>query len=359
MSFNKWKARLAGEKVLTFTSPDLDDEGYYRRPLVEPKLGADGKTNGQKRIIGWVPVAYFIDRGKLCGVIGDRDMAINEVSDEGLWSWVVSNPISEELFRAVSERGDPWPDLEVIRTSDVRLPEGTLMGAIDIPATNRNVAKTDNNPPEVLPDVAHAEAIDNAIAAAIKKVATEEEAAQALGSKNRIAELRLEADKAGKTLYQPPFNEYKRLYKLWTPMVERAEQAEKNLNTSILTFRESERKRLAKIAEEAAAKQREQDEANERAAQRAIARGEPEATPDITEAPPAAVPAPAPVVPTYGKRKLKEEEKWFLDEVTDYDALYAHFKNNEALKITLKTLATAAVKLGQTVPGTKTHRGLV
>ena len=140
MSFERWRARLAGEKVVTYLQPDAEDEGYYRKPITEPKLAANGQRNGQKRIIGWEPVAYFIDRGKLCGVIGDRDMAINEVTDESRWSWVVRHPISEELYRAVAERDEPWPDLKQvgidlvpgdgfqIPTSNERLAPGTIMG---------------------------------------------------------------------------------------------------------------------------------------------------------------------------------------------------------------------------------------
>ena len=356
MSFDRWRKRLAGEKVIAYTAPDLDDEGYYRKPLVEPKMGPDGKTNGQKRIIGWVPVAYFIDRGKLCGVIGDRDMAINEVTDEGLWSWVVSNPISEELFRAVSERDEPWPDLpEPINVS--------VEAMLAVPAANRDVTKIDNAPPEALPEVAAAEAIDNAIGVAKDApITTDLEAAQALGIKNRLAELRLAADKKGKSIYEPLHAVYAAERDKWLPIVKRAKDAEDALNKRYLTFREQQRKAAEKAAAEAAAAQAAIDEANERAAQRAIARGEPEATPVITEAPPAAVPAPAPVVPTYqpkGARKVAEVERWHFDGITDWDALYAYVKDTAEIKAAMTTLATAMVRAGRDVPGVKRHFGLV
>ena len=155
------------------------------------------------------------------------------------------------------------------------------------------------------------------MSAAIKAVTNETEAAQALGSKNRIAELRLAADKAGKAFYDPPYREYKRLHGLWSPMVARADAKEKELNRAILTFREFERQRIAKEQAEAIERQREIDEANERAAQRAIAAGEPEAAPKVVEVEMPS--APVPVLPTYGTRKLKEEVKTILDAITDYD----------------------------------------
>lgn len=377
MSFTNWRKRLEAAKLPTvaerraaisalkinFSQPGMEDEGYYRRPITEAATGADGKTNGQRRVIGWEAVAYFIDRGKLCGVIGDRDMAINEVTDEGLWSWVVSNPISEEVYRAV-ERGEPWPEF----ANDMRAPiQDGIINAIAkeeiSPVLDRIIDRSHNQPAEeVLPlDVQHATAIDAAIGAALKKVTSETEAAQAAGSMNRIAELRLANDKAGKAKYEPMYREYQAEQKKWTPATARAVAKEKELKTEILTFRESERKRIAKEQAEADEKQRLADEANARAADRAIASGSPEQPPEVVEV---EQPKPlAPVQATYrapGQRAaLKEVESWHLDEVTDYDAVYVYFKNNEALRATLKTLATAAVKLGQTVPGTKTHHGLI
>lgn len=367
MSFNRWRARLAGEKVVTYLQPDEDDEGYYRRPITEPKLAANGQRNGQKRIIGWEPVAYFIDRGKLCGVIGDRDMAINEVTDESLWSWVVRYPISEETYRAVAERGEPWPDLimnqatrdllpQAIPTSNERLAPGTIVGEI-VPAANRDVAKSDNRPPEELPpEVEHAQAIDSAIGAAPTKITSEAEAAIALGSKNRIAELRLAADKAGKAIYEPIYRDYKKVQAVWSPIVARAVAAEGKLQTAILTFRESERKRLAKIAAEEAAKQAAIDAANEKAAQLAIAAGRPEPAPVVEQ--PAPVAQPAPIAPTYGTRKLKEELKKFA-VINDDVEVYRHFRADADLKALLEKLATNAIRSGATVPGATFREGLI
>jgi len=369
MSYDKWRKRLEIAKLPTVAErrkaiellkinhsmPDAEDEGYYRKPITKKKLGADGKTNGQTEIIGWEPVAYFMHRGILCGVIGDRDMAINEVTDEGLWSWVVSHPVELEVYRAV-ERGEPWPDLKLQQEVEELL--------APIPAANREVSKSDNQPPaeEVPLHVQHATGIDNAIAAALTKVTSEAEAAQAAGSENRIAELRLKADKAGKAIYQPLYKAYKDTLDDWSPPIARASAKEKLLRTAVLTFREAERKRIAaeqlKVIEE-----NERIAAiNQRIADRAIADGATEQQPEFVEE--AAVPqAQAPVQATYrapGQRSaVKEEEKWFLDEITSYDAVYTHFKNNPVLQQTLRTIATAAVKLGQIVPGTKTHKGLV
>lgn len=334
MSYDFWKAAMAGEKPKMFVDdPQL---GFYRRQVKQ----RDAKGNNKR--VGWMPIAVFtVSYGTddtIVARVGDRDVTGDALNE--LWSYIAGNPISEETYRAVAERGEPWP--------------GELA---TVPAANREVTSADNDPPEVLTDKDHAAGIDTAISAAIKSVTNETEASQALGSKNRIAELRLAADKAGKALYDPPFREYKRLHGLWSPMVARADVAEKSLQKSILTFREKERQRIAAEQAAAGAKQREIDEANERAAQRAIAAGIPEEVPDVVDVEQPA--APAPILPTYGTKKLKEEVKTFLDSVNDFDAVYTYFKDTAEVKTFLTTLATAAVKAGRTVPGTTTRQGLI
>jgi len=257
-----------------------------------------------------------------------------DVSDEtALRTWEycgAKNVISGETYWAFLETGK-WPDV------------GEM-----VPAANRDVTTSDNAEPDDTPlDQKHAALIDNAIAAAIDKVATEEEAAQALGSKNRIAELRLAADKVGRAIYEPLYREYTSIQKTWAPIVKRAETKEAALNKAVLAFRESERVRIAKLQAEADERQRRLDEANARAADRAIAAGEPEQPPMVEEV--AQVAAPAAVVPTYGTRKLKEELHTILDAITDYDAVYAFLKGEPKVKALLFELAMAKVKAGFTV----------
>lgn len=369
MSWDKWRARLRGETVPTYPQPDHEDEGFYRRPITEKVVGANGKTNGQTRIIGWEPVAYYMVDGVLLASIGAgdsrRDLNADQASD--LWTWCLRYPITEELYRAVAERGEPWPGLvmsDAKSAANVGRPtpadqstDGNL-----IPAADRGVGRNDNMPeghetePAEPPEVMHARAIDNAIAAAVIKVTNDEEAAQAAGSKNRIAELRLAADKAGKAVYQPPFAEYKRLYALWTPMVAKAEKAEKAIQRAILEYRERERRRIAAERAEAEAKAREIEEANRRAADRAIARGEPEPPPEVAEPPKPA--EPAPIAPTYGTRKVREELKRFA-EIVNEEAVYKHFRGNADLTALLLKLAQAEVNAGRSVPGINVREGLI
>lgn len=333
MSYDYWKAALAGKKPPMYVDDPMC--GFYRKAVYARD------ANGNNRRVRWVPVAVFMVPGAdMSGVmtarVGERDVSGDALNE--LWSYIAGNAISEETYRAVAERDEPWPR---------EMPA--------VPAANREVTAADNAPPEVLTDKDHGAAIDTAISAALKAVTNETEAAQALGSKNRIAELRLAADKAGKALYDPPFREYKRLHGLWAPMVARADTAEKALQKSILTFREKERQRIASEQAAAEAKQRELGEANERAAQRAIAAGIPEDVPEVAEQPA----APAPLQPTYGTRSIKEQLHTILESITDYDAVYNFLKGEPKVKALLLELAAAKVKAGFVVPGTTTREGLI
>jgi hypothetical protein len=364
-TLDNWRKRLAGEKILTHEGdPDI---GFYR------KRTKDITTN----VITWEPVAYFIADSKLCGVIGDRDMTPNEVGD--LWTFVCQYPIPEEVFFAadawtVTGNSEPfqWPpgllgepkrppfaSIGVTSKPNGRSVSATVVD--DIPAANREVLRSDNLPPPERPlelVEQHKEAIEAAIGAAPKVVpTTAEEAALAEGSKNRIAELRLAADKAGRAIYDPIYRQYKAEQGKWAPIVTAADTAEKALARLVLTFKENERKRVLREQEEVAVKQRAIDEANARAADRAIAAGKPEPAPVVGEAPAPA--APAAVAPTYGKRTTKAEVKTLLEEITDFDAVYAYFKDTDQVKAVLTTLAKAAITAGRTVPGTKTREGLI
>ena len=184
--YQYWKDALAGKNPKMFV--DDPQSGFYRKPVKERNAAGNNKR------VGWLPVAIFVDgegmTETMIARVGSRDVTGDDLNE--LWSYVAANPISEETYRAVAERGEPFPDEQP-----------------KVPAANREVTASDNAEPQDDTPLAeqHATAIDNAIAAAIKKVTTEAEAAQALGSKNRIAELRLDADKVGRSLYDPPYRQ--------------------------------------------------------------------------------------------------------------------------------------------------------
>lgn len=356
-TYKNWKARLEGAKVLTYDGdPDV---GFYRKPI------RMSRQDGNK-ITGWEPIAYFMEGSKLIGVVGDRDMTPNELTD--LWTYVCAYPIPEEVYRDV-DAGKPWPrDLigEPKQASRTAYPDKLAETPVAdiIPAAGRTVTASDNAPPitDDLPlDQQHKQAIENATKEPIPPVTTEEQAAAVLGRKNRAAELRLAADKAGRAIYEPIYRQYTAEQKKWSPLIAICTAFEKAANTAVLTFRESERKRLLAIQQDAERVQREADEAARRVADRAIIRGEPEPAPAVVNVPVFEDMRPAPIVPTYGTRTIKEELKKFAEIHTPeaWAQVREHFKDNAELRVLLLKLAQAEVTAGCTVPGVTIREGLV
>jgi hypothetical protein len=334
------RAAVAALKI-NFMQPGPEDEGYYRKPVTEAALGADGKTNGQKRVIGWVPVAYFLDGNTLCGVMGAgdtlRDMTPAEVEDAELWSWVVSNPISYELYNAVAHEGRKWPDL--------KQPDA---------APERRVS--DNAGPIVKTREDYQAEIDAIVLSAPQKIATKEEAEHALGIKNAIAEKRLAADKAGRSIYEPPFRIYQTEQKSWSPMVAKAKAAEDGIDKLYKRWLEAERQRVVAENAEIARRAEEEAERNARAADRAIIAGEEPPPPEVIEEEYKPV-IPEPVKPTYGgARVAKAELKTFVD-IVDEEKVAAYFRGDADLVAVLQKLAERATKAGADVPGTTKRQG--
>jgi hypothetical protein len=338
------RAAVAALKI-NFMHPGHDDEGYYRKPITEAALGADGKTNGKKNIIGWVPVAYYLsdptsaDGVELCGVIGSgaslRNMTPEEVADTDLWSWVAGNSIDYETYKLVAEDGGEWPDLK----QPARLSE--------------NNAPADAAP--VTPNE-HKAAIQAVAATVPTKIASKEEAEVALGIKNLLAEKRLAADKAGRAIYEPLYREYQRIQKVWAPIPKIAETAEGTITRLYNGWLEAERRRVAAENAEIARKAEEEAERNARAADRAIIAGEEPPPPEVTEEEYKPV-IPEPVKPVYGgARAAKAELKTFVD-IVDEGKVAAYFRGDAELVAVLQKLAERATKAGAEVPGTTTRQG--
>lgn len=380
MTYDNWRARLdIAQKYSTvaerraavaalkinFSQPGEADCGYYRKPVTEKHA-----TNGSNIIKGWVPVSYFMHGDKLVGIIGAggeaRDMTDDEVTSEELWSWVVSNPITYELYQGVVEYGEDWPDLRdpiiqavMERESVPQKSPAPLAGQpqqMAIPAANRDVAKDDNKPPELLPHVEHGTAIDNAIGAGKDlPVTTVAEAALAAGAANLIRDRRLAAEKVAKVKVEPLKVAYETERGNWLPMVQRAKVAEDGLRKKVSNFEADERKRIAKEQQDALDRQREQDEANARAADRAIGAGEPEPPPVVDEV---VIPqAPPPITPTYGGYRPAAKQVKKFAVITDAVAVYKYLATVREVQDLLQKLATNAIRAGLEVPGTTTREG--
>ncbi len=388
MSHDNWKKRLEVMKLPTVAArraelkrlgldnmePTEKDEGFYRIPHTVK----DERGNGKNIITDYTPVALFLDRGVLIGSRGVdyKPMTPEQIIDS--WTWFCGHPIKYDLYTAVTKGGEPWPDLNLhlagpnleavpaALTEDGSLVERKVsMDTGDIyaaasghPQRERVIERDHNQPPEVLPEVAAAESIDNAIGAARDlPVTTADEAAIAAGAANVIRDRRLATEKTAKSKVDPLHLAYTTERNKWLPLVKRARDAEDAVRLKVATFEVAERRRVAAEQLAALERQRELDEAAERAADRAIAAGVPETPP---EGEVVAIPkAPERVTPTYGSYKPRQTEKWHFDGIEDVDKFIASIKDEPDFRTALMALAEKLVKAGRDVPGVKRHWGVI
>lgn len=362
-TYKNWKARLEGAKVLTHDGdPDV---GFYRKPV-----RADRKDGNH--IIGWEPVAYFMDGTAIVGVIGDRDMTANEVTD--LWTYVCAYPIPEEVYRAVAENGEEWPAgligepkrpraaVVAAKEAAETMQQTTGQPASDLPpaADGRAITRSDNQPPEELPLVEKLkERIKNAkaVAESLKEPKSDEEATNLAGARNLLNELKGEAEKEKERLFRPLKDKLDEVTKTWNPVISDAETAAKAAYKALGAHEQKKRDLAAAEAKRIEEENRRIAEQNEKAIDKAFETGNLE---QVTLAEPKALPEalkPSPSVrASYGRATAFREQN--IVEITDYDAVYANFKDDSEVKALLLTLAKRSIDAGISVPGTTSRRGI-
>lgn len=104
--YQYWKDRQVGLEPKIF----MDDPkcGFYRKGIYARGFQRDGvfvpDEKGNMRRIGWEPVAIY---QVITARIGDREVTGDHLNQ--LWTHIADNDISEATYRAVAERGEPWP----------------------------------------------------------------------------------------------------------------------------------------------------------------------------------------------------------------------------------------------------------
>ena len=99
--YNLWVAMLQGRKDVQIYA-DTPCAGFWRKQIKE----RDAKGNNKR--VGWTAVAIFMNRGVMTGRVNGEDLTDDAL--ETLWSYCSKHPITEEVWRAVVEQGEPWPD---------------------------------------------------------------------------------------------------------------------------------------------------------------------------------------------------------------------------------------------------------
>jgi hypothetical protein len=108
-----WEQALAG-KPIPLTTEMEPDYGFYRVPTKD-------KTSFRA-------MSYYYENGKLFCLLDGRPL--DEQRAREIWSWASQRPITYELYKAVVEDGQPWPDLNSIVTRSNSAPDDNSFEAI-------------------------------------------------------------------------------------------------------------------------------------------------------------------------------------------------------------------------------------
>lgn len=222
--YEYWQARQRGENPHAYI--EQPECGFYRK-----KNG--GYRKGIKQPTTYEPVAIFLDGdGKIVGRIGSKgnihEVRIDDTANYDLrdiWPYISDKDISEETYRAVAERGEPWPDAHDPKKNplEVEILSGSW-AAIARKKLFDSVAEDEKTFPPIplkeitsaasrmlaghLPNGSEPELISNLVAAKAgisqyDKIDSDEMAARALSLKNEITSIAGELDKVRTELVRP------------------------------------------------------------------------------------------------------------------------------------------------------------
>jgi hypothetical protein len=320
-TYNFWRESLAGKKPKMFV--DCPELGFYRKGVYEKQ------ENKARKRVGWTPIAVFMHGDTVWAVVGpdgsaktltDRDQ-INE-----LWSYIAGNPISEETYRAVAERGEGWPDSHDAAPA---LPDEPQRAAEQSPAEK----------------IAAQVKADVTLIAKYKAIDSDEMASKARSLQNKLLDSRGEAAKAYEAANRPLLDQQKALREIWFPIRDAADAGSKELATAMGKWEDTKRA-AARLAQEAADKlAREHAEA----ARKAEAANQPPPPPPPEVKP--NTPAPSAQIRGGAGRAASVKQEKFVTEIRDIKELFEQFKSNEEVRALLTALAQKGLRAGIDVAG--------
>jgi len=340
-SYDWWKRALANPKgigkgdLIATTEPQC---GFYKRRMV--KGGA------------WVPVWIFVkpDTDSELGARITVDGRTKDVGASEQWEGgVYQRPIAMDVYEAVAERGEPWPDAD--------------------PDVSESRFGAKSNEPEDEAEIL-ASQIESAGAAANKYakferwtgtskarkpivqslIKTDADAAKAQEVRSRLLELYREGEKKFETEKRPVNEEAHRIGERWRFRQDAQDKAD--IVRAALSVYETEKLQKQRAAEEASRKA--QEEAANREAEIDFMNDEPE--PEVVAPPPATAPVETTIKGSSGRAATKTTV-FQVTEVTDVDVLFAWkpIHDHREMVPFLLNLARRAYKDGghRGIPGVK------
>lgn len=300
--------------------------------IVHPSDPEEGWFRTRDKDGPWQPIVLWQDGDQwfaLKGIEPDRK-AINAVD---IWTWCARYPISFDVYEAVAERGEPWPDVDHAVHAQRRGPPR--------PGSNEG-------------GLSESEMLAGDIQAALdqmrlyKAIDDDDTAGKAQSLRARLNELSGKADKVREKLVRPHLDAQRDINGEWQPLVKDAKGGADTLRKTLEAY-ETKKLRERRAAEEAARKA--EEEAANREAELSFVAGAPE--PEIVNPPaPAADESPAQIRGAYGKAASVKTAIEVV-EIINIDKVFAHFKTNMELVAKLFDLAKRAHAEGHSVPGVR------
>lgn len=291
-NYTYWTNALAGN-----FGPVHDGEpqlGFYRQRV---KHGTDK------------PIAIWHDSGTTYAVAGGAGVDPNEI-----WTYVCRNPITEVVYRAVAERGEPWPDA----IED-------MIGRSNAPVNPREAEQDEIN-----------SAVEAALAA-LKEPVKDQAAADRLGNhRDRLSKLWKAQDEKRKAEKQPHTDAAKAVDEAYKPMLGRIEEAGTKIKAALTVWLTAEDRRRR---EEQAAEFRRQEDARKVAQAANLPPPEPAPLPEV-ERPKVGTAGRATALRTYRRA-----------EITDYAKALAHFSETKEVKELIQELANRCARAQIDIPG--------
>lgn len=246
-----------------------------------------------------------------------------------VWMDCCNRPVEHEDYKRAFDAGK-WPGA---------LPE-EAMG--DVPAANRVVTRSDNQPPDEPEHQQFRDKIEAAKAVVSGlKIDNDDAAGKAQSARARLLELKRQADTRHKTVREPAKIALDDIDNLWKPVVKMAQDAADGIRGA-LTAWETKKLREAQIA---AAEQARKDAEAKAAAE---ASGEPAPPPAEPEVPAEPEKPSVGIRGNYGRAASVRTKK--VVTIRDQDAIYAVFRDNAKVGELLRTLAQKSVDDGFGLP---------
>jgi hypothetical protein len=327
-AYKFWRQSLAGDQAAAAAiHTDRPECGFWRASR-RTKEGHKVRTP-----LTIVPTETYDADGAVWGVIGVGD-ARKTLDHQGvcrIWQYA-GEAITEELYRAVAEQGENWPDIDATVAAQVDPPSRHGVGG--------------NNPPDDPAEILR-EQIESAKAGApaYATIGDDETLARAQSLRSRLLELSGEAKKTHKKLKDPHWDRCKEIDAKWLPLARDAEEAAKAIRAAMDAW-DTEKHKRDKAAREAAEKAQREAEEKARGSDIALAALGVQA-PEFAPPPPA---APTVVKPAYGRATSSKVVR-VVTTIDDWAALFNHFKDRTEVQDVLRKLAQRAVTDGHDVPG--------